>query len=145
MNYSKLANAINIFFLAALVSAPIGYCLYDTDIPIEVGRTVIVLVALLGAFVLADWYHFYMSNSYRGLFGAIILGVCASGISLAVAHGITSTPIETLAFFEDIDGWGGLRGFMRSYVAGLGITGAAIFSIPRLLLIKLVGEGKLPN
>ena len=144
MNYSARANFVNILFIALIFVAPIGYCLYDTAIAPEIGRTVIVLSFLLGAFVIADWYHFYYSNSFGGAFGAIGLGIGFAVLALVVVMALTSTPIIELAMFERVEDWENIGWLLRAYVAGIGMAAAAVVGVVRLLLITALGESYLP-
>ncbi len=144
MNYSARANFVNILFIALIFVAPIGYCLYDTTIPPEIGRTVIVLSFLLGAFVIADWYHLYYSNSFGGAFGAIGFGACIAVLALVIGMVLTSTPIYELAVFERVEDWENIGWLLRAYVAGIGMAAAAIVGIIRLLLITALGDSDLP-
>ncbi len=144
MNYSARANFVNILFIALIFVAPIGYCLYDTTIPPEIGRTVIVLSFLLGAFVIADWYHMYYSNSFGGAFGAIGFGAGIAVLALVIGMALTSTPIFELALFERVEDWENIRWLLRAYVAGIGMAAAAIVGVVRLVLITALGESDLP-
>lgn len=144
MNYSARANFVNILFIALIFVAPIGYCLYDTTIPPEIGRTVIVLSCLLGAFVIADWYHMYYSNSFSGAFGAIGLGAGIAALALVIGMALTSTPIFELALFERVEDWENIGWLLRAYVARIGMAAAAIVGVVRLLLITALGESDLP-
>ena len=144
MNYSARANFVNILFIALIFVAPIGYCLYDTAIPPEIGRTVIVLSFLLGAFVIADWYHFYYSNSFGGAIGAIGFGVGIAVLALVVGMALTSTPVVELAMFERVEDWENIGWLLRAYVAGIGMAAAAVVGVVRLLLITALGESNLP-
>lgn len=145
MNYSARANLVNILFIALIFVAPIGYCLYATTVPPDIGRTVIVLSSLLGAFVIADWYHMYYSNSFGGAFGAIGLGVGIAVISLAIAVGLTGTSILELAMFERVEDWENIGWLLRAYIAGIGMSAAAVVAVVRLVVIMGLGESQLPT
>ncbi len=144
MNYSARANFVNILFITLVFVAPVGYCLYDTTIPSEVGRTVIVLSFFLGAFVIADWYHMYYSNSFGGACGAIGLGAGIAVLALVIGMALTSTPISDLARLERVEDWENVGWLLRAYVAGIGMAAAAIVGVIRLLLITALGESELP-
>ena len=135
---------MNIFFIALIFIAPVGYCLYDTTIPTEVGRTVIVISFLLAAFVIADWYHFYSSNTFYGAFGAIGFGAVMMTISLVVTAMVTGASIVELATFENHESRGGLNWLLRFYVAGMGVFAAAIVGVVRLIVIRGLGGSDLP-
>jgi len=145
MKYSSIANVINIFFLLSLVGLPTAYCLYNVDLPYEYGRGVIMLAVVLGVFVLADWYHLYTSNSYKGIFGCVALGFITAALSLFLASTFISTPALDLATLNDNGAWSEAKILFKGYVIGIGITAAALFSIPRLWLIKLLSNSKLPH
>ncbi len=145
MNYSARANFLNFLFIALIFVAPISYCLYDTTIPPEIGRTVIVLSFLLGAFVIADWYHMYYSNSFGGAFGAIGFGAGIAVISLAIVVGVTGTTILELAMFERVEDWENFGWLLRAYVAGIGMSAAAVVGVVRLVVITGLGESQLPT
>lgn len=145
MNYSARANFVNILFIALIFIVPIGYCLYDTTIPPEIGRTVIVLSFLLGAFVIGDWYHMYYSNTFGGAFGAIGFGFGIAVISLAIAVGLTGTSILELAMFERVEDWENIGWLLRAYVAGIGMSAAAVVGVVRLVIITGLGDSHLPT
>ena len=145
MNYSIRANFVNISFIALIFIAPVGYCLYDTTIPLEIGRTVIVLSFLLAGFVIADWYHMYSSNSFRGAFSAIAFGAGIATVSLLIAVVITGSSIVELAMFERVEAWENGGWFLRAYIAGIGLSAASIVGVARLLVITGLGESDLPT
>lgn len=145
MKYSGIANIINILFLLALVGLPASYCLYYTDISYEYGRGVIMLSAVLAIFVLTDWYHLYISNSYKGVLGGVALGVSIAVLSLAIASMLISVPAIELALLNDNGAWSEARFLFKGYVVGAGIMAAALFSIPRLWLIRLFSNSELPH
>jgi hypothetical protein len=140
MNYSARAKIINILFIALIFFAPISYCLYETSIPPEICRTVIIMSFALAAFVIMDWYHFYSSNSFRGAVGAITLGVAMAIISLLAAATFSDSSIAELATFERVEAWGNQSWLLRGHVAGIGVSTAAIVGIGRLLAITSIGE-----
>lgn len=67
MKYSAAAHLVNALFIALIFFGPISYCLFNLEIPTKVGRSVIALTFMLGAFVIADWYHYRFSNSICGI------------------------------------------------------------------------------
>ncbi len=144
MNYSTRANLVNIFFIALILLAPIGYCLYDTSVPPEIGPIVIVWSFLLTAFVIADWYHLYSSNSFSGALRAIGFGVIMIVISLSITAVVTGLPVTGLAMFENVEYWDGMSWLLRAYVAGIGVSAAAVVGIIRLSVLRGLGESDLP-
>ena len=145
MKYSGTANTINILFFLALVGLPVGYCLHDTNIPFEYGRGVIILSVVLAVFVLTDWYHLYISNSYKGIFGGVILGFSVAVLSLVIASMAISISAVDLALLNDNGAWSEATLLFKGYVVGAGIMAAALFSIPRLWLIRLISNSELPH
>jgi hypothetical protein len=125
--------------------APIGYCLYDTSIPTEVGRAVIVLSFLLTAFILMDWYHLYASNSYRGILSGLGLGLGAAGAALTVVSFGNGAPVIDLALFESLAHWQGYAFLMKVYICGVGFAAVSLVSIPRLILIRMLSADDLPQ
>lgn len=145
MKYSGIANTINIFFLLALIGLPAGYCLYDTSIRYEHGRGVMMLSVVLAVFVLADWYYLYISNTYKGILGGVALGGSIAVLSLAIASMVISGSAIELALLDDNGAWSEARLLFKGYVVGAGIMAAALFSIPRLWLIRLFCNSELPH
>jgi len=145
MNYPIKANVINILFILALLFGPSGYCLYKINIPSDIGRNVIILSAFLSVFVLFDWYHAYFSNTYIGLFKAFISGLSFAFIILVISSQFVEHTIYELAFLKSSDAWSSITTLFRFYMASVGIAAAAIFSLPRLFLIKKITNDNLPT
>jgi hypothetical protein len=144
MRYVPRANAINIAFIAALFLVPLAYCLWDTSIPTDIGRTAIVVSFGLSAFAIGDWYHFYYTNSYSGIrLGLVIGSVMATAPTVYVALRSNTSPIDA-AMFGPSTIWDGYGYGLRIYLAGVGVVGTAIISIPRLALLKAVSQRPLP-
>lgn len=114
-------------------------------LPAEIGRTVIVLSFLLGAFLIADWYHFYYGNSYPGIVYGAVLGVLLAVFGLGVAVLVTSYTISELALFDPAGAWSGRSIALKCYISGMGLTATALASVPRLALIHLVSGNGVPR
>ncbi len=105
----------------------------------------IALSFLLAAFAIVDWYHFYSSNSYKGILGVFGLGAGVAVTALTIASLISGSSLVQLASFESLGSWATLEWFLRVYIGGIGTAAAAIVSIPRLFLIRTIEEGDLPH
>ena len=145
IKYSKSANLINILFIAFIVIAPISYSLYDLTIPFELGREIILLAIILGTFVFADWYHFYMTNSFRGILNSITLGLSVGLISILIATALSSATFLEIALINNIDDWDQMEVLLRAYFVAVGLICTSIVSLPRLWLISLICKEKLPQ
>jgi len=145
MKYNAAAHLVNVLFITIIFVGPIGYCLFNTDIPTDVGRTVIVLSFLLGAFVIADWYHFQFGNSFRGIVNTIITGIILASGSLLVASTMSSATAKDLALFQDPHAWSDSRHILKLYVTGISISVASLVGIPRFLIITQLFKQELPN
>jgi hypothetical protein len=145
MKYSPSAHVVNALFIAFIFLGPIGYCLYNKDIPTDIGSTVIVLSFALGAFVLADWYHFYAGNSFAGIAKTIAIGIVAALGSVLAASAMSNESFGDLALFRSPHAWSDNRLLLRSYVVGVGLSAAAIVGIPRLLVITRLKIQELPT
>lgn len=104
-----------------------------------------MLSVVLAVFVLTDWYHLYTSNSYKGIFGGVALGLSVAVLSLATASLTLPISAIELALLNDHGGWAEAKLLFKGYVVGIGIMAAALFSIPRLWLIHLVSKSDLPH
>jgi len=144
MNYSFPANLVNIVFIAAVFLLPVGFCLYFAIAP-EVGRTVIMLSFFLAGFLIADWYHFYSGNSYSGIGWALVTGIVAAFVSVAIVAILTGSSIWEIAALESPESWDGFSSYvLRFYITGVGIVLTAVVSIPRLFLVKYFSNEELP-
>jgi hypothetical protein len=145
IKYSKSANLINILFIAFIVIAPISYSLYDLTTPFELGREIILLAIILGTFVFADWYHFYMTNSFRGILNSITLGLSVGLISILIATALSSATVLEIALFKNASDWEQMGWLLRAYFVAVGLVCTSIVSLPRLWFISLICKGKLPQ
>jgi hypothetical protein len=140
MKYGRHANRINVLFILGIFLAPIGYCVFDASIPTDVGHMVILGSFALGAFVIADWYHFNLTNSYVGIAWAIAVGAFVAAGALLIASVANSASLVALALLQPIERWGGHGTSLRAYLSGVGIIAVALVSVPCLFLIVLAGR-----
>jgi len=144
MKYAPLANVVNVAFIAALFLVPSAYCLWDTSLPTEIGRTVIILSFGLSAFAIGDWYHLYCTNSYSGIRIGAVLGIVMVVVpTIYVSWRSDASPLDA-ALFRPSSIWDGHTYGLRTYLAGIGVVGTAIVSVPRLALIKAISQRPLP-
>ena len=145
MNYPRAANIVNIVFVLLIGVAPGVYCLVDRSVSFELGRNIIFLSLILSAFVISDWYHFYFTNSGAGLAITLLSGVGCAALILLLASKADLEAMYTLGLFRSVKAWEPMHWGLRYYVSALGFTATALVSIPRLLLIKLICKGNLPQ
>lgn len=135
---------VNIIFLGVFVAIPVICCLKNTSLSIDTVRLILFATFMLGVVVFADWYHIYFTNTYNSIFWAFVLGISISVICVMGASFIGKKTIIELLTFKN-KSWEGSRLFMRFFVAGIGIAISAIYSIPRLFLIRLITDEDLPK
>ena len=144
MSYSIRENIINVFFLVAIFLLPVAYCMHNNVAP-EVGRIVIITSFLLGAFAIADWYHFYYSNTLKGLLTTIGLGLSAAFVIAAIVSATSESSVGDIFRFTDVTAWEDKEWLLRIFIGSLGLTGVAILGIPRLAIVKGFGGPALPT
>jgi predicted membrane metal-binding protein len=64
IRYTLAAHLVNAAFILIVFVLPAAYLLSNPSVPIEIGRGVIIISFLLGALLIADWYHMHMTNSF---------------------------------------------------------------------------------
>lgn len=144
MKYPPLANIVNLLFLGVFVTIPVIYCLKNASLSIDTVRLILFATFILGIVIFADWYHIYFTNTYKSIFWAFIAGISLFIICvLATSFFGNKTIIELITFREKA--WQDSRFFLRFFVAGIGISTSAIYSIPRLFLIRLITDEGLPE
>jgi hypothetical protein len=144
MRYPLSAHIINFLFIGMFATVPIIYCLKNTSISEETIGLILFFTFLFGVLIFADWYHIYFTNTYKSIAFAFILGIVISTICLISASIINGrTMFELLSL--NIEAWKESRFFMRFFVTGAGIAVCALYSIPRLFLIRIFTKAELPG
>lgn len=129
MRYSGAAHIVNVLFIGAVFLAPIGYCLSDPSIPVEVGRAVIMVSFLLGAIAIADWYGPRLSNSWQGILMVMVFGGITALVMAGIASWRSGASFADVALFKTYSTWDGQSG---------GALALGIVAIPRMVLLRLV-------
>jgi hypothetical protein len=143
VRYNLSAHVVNVLFIAIVFVAPIGYCLSNPSIPIEVGTGVIMLSFFLGAIAITDWYGPRFSNSLQGILLFIAFGGMAALVIATVASWKSGVAFIDVALFKTYDGWDGSRRLLRMYAVSIGALFLGIVSLPRLLLLRIVASEAL--
>lgn len=144
MRYAPLAHIVNVMFIAALFLVPLAYCLWDTSVPTDIGRTVILLSFGLSAFAIGDWYHFHYTNTFAGIRLAMALGLLLVAASALYVSWVAKASLIDVFMFSPSTLWDGHRYGLKAFLAGIGVVGTAIVSIPRLVLIRALSGQSLP-
>jgi len=144
MKYSPLAHAVNILFLALFVLVPVIYCLHDLSLSKDTVGLILFFTFMFGIIIFADWYHMYITNTFTSIILFFVLGITVAAFCVLLASFVSDHKIIELITFK-AKSWEGERLFLRFYVTGVGIAVSAVYSIPRLILIKLLTNGELPT
>jgi hypothetical protein len=144
MKYSLSAHIINILFIGIFAVTPIIYCFKNTSISDETFRLIFFFTFLFGALIFADWYHIYFTNTFKSIGFTCVLGVFIAAACLVIASKINDRTIFDLISFK-VEAWRESHFLMRFFIVGVGIAICAMYSIPRLFLIKIFTKDKLPG
>jgi hypothetical protein len=143
MRYSPIAHFVNILFLSFVFIFPFALCLHLSNLSNGGVAGVVAGCWLLGAILFADWYHWHLTDTFKGCLSAITIGMLAAGLSLFIESLMSGT---TLSHLLEMSGnaWHESRLTLKFYLTGIGLIGCGIFSIPRILLIRLFAKDETP-
>ena len=145
MKYTRIPNLINIGFIGLYFSLPILVAILNLGLPEGVGRFLVLLSFMLVALSLSDWYHMYISNTFKGIVSGFISFTGIAVASVSVAAILSNQPIIDLAMFSELDAWESNKLLLKMYIVGVAVATITVLSVPRLLLIKLLTSEPLPS
>ena len=144
MNYNFKANVINIIFLMLPVFMAYEY-LFFVNTDFGIGRVIIFFLFIGVGFLISDWYHFYFTNSIKGVFGLFSVGMILVVLTLLIELVVAGTKPINVESLMSVAEWDKTKLIFKLYFLGIGAIGTAIYSLPRLFLIKLIDGSKLPE
>lgn len=140
--YSLPAQFVNIIFLALIFVTPILLGL-NTSINHEFSVLFFVICWGIGTLLLADWYHFYYTNSFKECLSSILLGLVVSATCLVFQYLNSDYSLFELSLLHLACLNNPL--LVKIYIVSLGLFCSSIISLPRLLLIKILTNNRLPS
>ena len=124
---------------------PIMVATLNPGLPEGLGRFLVFLAFVLVALSLADWYHLYISNTFKGIVRGFLSFSGIALVTVLLSAFLSNQSIAGLAMFSNPDNWDGYKLLLKFYVIGVGFALITVLSVPRLLLIKLLTDKPLPS
>lgn len=141
MKYLPMAHFVNILFLSVVFIFPFALCLRLPNLSNGGVAGVIAGCWLLGAFLFADWYYWHMTDTFKGCLSAIAMGLLAAGLSLFIESLMSGTTLSQLLIMNG-NAWHENKLILKFYLTGIALIGCGIFSIPRILFIRLFAKNE---